>query len=196
MKSKSQSKSKTKSQSKIAADPAAHLPPIDPPAKSAISPSSGAHPPLPAADPDQPYWAPAGVDLNDWPPQLRADVVDIINPTYRELVVRAKPGLAQSTGITIVHLLWLEILDHLELNRDIRTAMNPPDAWDIIGMSDRPKKIERHLNLVEAKLKASDLLLRLKQFKSRWVTQRKSECDVPYRNLSAFSHRLRKPGKK
>lgn len=57
-----------------------------------------------AAQEAQPYWVPSGMDLNDWPAALRAEVAAVINPCYRELVPLAKPGLAQSTGITIVHL--------------------------------------------------------------------------------------------
>lgn len=113
-------------------------------------------------DPSVPYWIPPGVDLADMPAELKAALAGVINPAYRELVLEAKPGLPQSTGLSIVHLLWMEVLDQLEL------AEPPPDLNldPLAALRDnRATTIARHLRLVGAKLKASELLLRLDQFK-------------------------------
>lgn len=108
--------------------------------------------------PVQPYWIPAGVDVDDWSPELRAIVAGVINPAYDELVLQATPGLAQSTGITAVHLLWLEILDHLEFSRQGLSGRPTGDA------ATRAAELSRHLRLVHSKLKASELLHRLDAF--------------------------------
>jgi hypothetical protein len=142
----------------------------------------------------EPYWVPYGVVMNDWPASLRAEVAALINPNYRELVLLARPGLAQSTGITIVHLMWLEILDHIELNQ--KPANDPAtDQLNILGRETRAAAIERHLRLVHAKFKASDFLLRLQEFKARYRSQKKRPSDNHYPNLSAMARRPRQIGK-
>lgn len=111
-----------------------------------------------------PCWIPKGVDLQDMPADLQAAIAHVINPTYCELVLNARPGLQQSTGLTIAYLLWLEILDHLEM---------AAAGEDIIAKSLGKRSsahvhlIDRHLRVVNAKLKASDMLLRLQQFKDK-----------------------------
>lgn len=117
---------------------------------------AGADQPDPA--PPRPHWIPAGVDVDEWSPELRAIVAGVINPAYDQLVLRAMPGLAQSTGITVVHLLWLEILDHLEFSRRALPGGPTEDA------ETRTAELSRHLRLVHSKLKASELLHRLDAF--------------------------------
>ena len=136
-----------------------------------------------ATDDTEPYWVPPGMDLKHWPSGLRAQVAAIINPCYREQVVLAKPGVAQSTGITIVHLLWLEILDQIELSR-VKTP--EPPGTEILRMAGiapdpelRKEAIERHLRLVHAKLKASELLLRLEEFKKYWQSNSEIGSNTP-----------------
>ena len=138
-----------------------------------------------APDDTEPYWVPPGMDLKHWPSELRAQVAAIINPAYRELVLLAKPGLAQSTGITIVHLLWLEIFQQIELSR-VKTPEEPgTEMLRIVGRLPEPESrnelIERHLRLVHAKLKASEFLLRLEEFKNYWQSnsELESNTDIP-----------------
>jgi hypothetical protein len=118
----------------------------------------------PAKEPPRMYWLPPGESLDAWSPELRTAVAGIVNPAYEELVLRARPGLQQSTGVTIVHLLWLEILDQIELGRE--TA---PSAEEHAQREARALAIARHLRLVNSKLKATDLLDRLDVDKISWT---------------------------
>jgi len=60
--------------------------------------------------PSKPFWMPPGVTLDNLSEELRAAILGVLTPAYQKLVVAARPGLEQSTGMTVVHLLWLEIL--------------------------------------------------------------------------------------
>ena len=144
-----------------------------------------------AAQEAAPYWVPPGMDLNDWPAALRTEVAAVINPCYRELVLFAKQGLAQSTGITIVHLLWLEILDQIELARTNPAEDRKSDPLQrtaiVSGRESREQSIERHLRLVRVKLQASEVLWRLQEFKDFCRSQ--AELEYNYPNLAAFPRR-------
>jgi hypothetical protein len=112
-----------------------------------------------------PYWVPAGVELANWPAHIREQVAAVINPEYEALVVNGTPGVGRQMAISLLHLGWLEILDHLRLGR----LVPPPAAADheeIIGIESRQAVIARHLRLVNAKLKISQFLLRLDEFKA------------------------------
>ena len=127
--------------------------------KAVPASSTSAKPPA-SHPPSQPHWLPAGVEYEQLPKNLRRAIRDVIEPTYQELVLEAKSGLARSTGLTIVHLLWLEVLDQLEL--DVPTGVvSSFDLLHDLSSGSRQALIERHLRLVHAKLKASDLLCRL-----------------------------------
>jgi hypothetical protein len=155
----------------------------------------------PAADfiEPHPYWLPPGVELDDWPPELRAEVISIINPEYRQLVLLAKPGLERSTGITI-HLLWLEILDQIEIARQALLADNrPDDPLQLQALVSRPESrkeiIERHSRLVHAKINATVLLLRLEKLKARLQSASELPISPHYSNLSALPRRPHNHGK-
>lgn len=105
-----------------------------------------------------PYWIPEHVEFDRLPKNLQQAIKGAVEPLYRKLVLEAKP-IDQSIGISIVHLLWLEIFDQLELGRD-STSARPT-----IEPDERAKLIERHLRTVGAKLKAHNLLLRVKQLR-------------------------------
>ena len=104
----------------------------------------------------RPFWLPAGVTLDDLPDELRTAVLGILTPAYQNLVVAARPGLEQSTGMTIVNLLWLEILQQVELGRDLMKDGPEPERLEA-----SEKSIARLLRLAGSKLKASDFLQRL-----------------------------------
>lgn len=113
----------------------------------------------------RPYWIPATVDFDRLPDELKAAISAIVNPAYQELVLKASPGLQQSTGLTIVHLLWLEISDQIELGHARDDQREEPEA-----RREYEKTIDRLLRLAGAKQKMSGLLLRLHEFKQRWGT--------------------------
>ena len=80
----------------------------------------------------RPYWWPAGASHEQLSDSLRAAIEGVMQPAYEELVVAAKPGLEQSTGATIVNLLWLEILQQTELGQDL------------LGSGQQPERLRKH----------------------------------------------------
>ena len=114
-------------------------------------------------DVPRPYWIPAGVDFDSLSAELRAAIMGVVNPAYQSLVLEAAAGLEQSTGLTIVHLLWLEVLDQIELGQSFENGKGDPEASEKrIGM------IERYIRMAGAKTKTSNFLLRLHEFRQKW----------------------------
>jgi hypothetical protein len=111
----------------------------------------------------RPFWVPDGVSLDSLPEELKIAIAGIVNPAYQELVVSASSGLEQSTGLTIVHLLWLEVLDQIELGKKFAEHSDEADT-----SKHRETLIARYLRLVGAKTKTSNFLLRLHDFRQKW----------------------------
>ena len=110
----------------------------------------------------RPRWAPAGVDFHALPAEAQEAVVEILEPAYHQLVRDAADPLEKSTGLTVVHLMWLEILDQLDLGEGyIRDPF-------IRSLGNRENLIARHLQIIEAKVKASAVLVRLREFRKEW----------------------------
>jgi hypothetical protein len=122
------------------------------------------NPNLPPSSP-RPYWWPAGVSIDELPESLRIAVEGIIQPIYQNLVVAARPGLEQSTGATIVSLLWIEILQQTELGKDLLAAGEGPEP-----LRKHEKAIARLLRLAGAKLKATELLMRLESHRQKMAS--------------------------
>jgi hypothetical protein len=93
---------------------------------------------------------------------MRNAIVAIVNPTYEELVVNPESGLERSTGLTVVHLLWLEIMDQIELGSDLTRGQCAARS------EERSKLIDAHLRLVGAKGKGAAILIRLSDFRQKW----------------------------
>lgn len=113
----------------------------------------------------EPHWMPRGVNRKLLPREVRADIATLVNPIYEELVLNAKSALAKSTGLTIVHLLWLEILDQINLSPQSDEEDFEVDFLSQSAFNTRKREIERHLRLVHSKLKASELWLRIEQLR-------------------------------
>ena len=112
----------------------------------------------------RPYWIPPGVDIETLPEEVRAAILGVINPAYREFVLEARPGLQQTAGITLVSLLWLEMLDQIRFGREVadpQSLMTPSE--------ERSQMIAQHLRLIGSKIKAQDFLLRLAEFREKYI---------------------------
>jgi hypothetical protein len=123
-----------------------------------------------------PYWIPPGLDIEGWPPHIRAHVAAVINPEYEELVLKAKPGVGRQMALSLLHLGWLEILDHLRLGQ----LVPPPrssDPLEELRLDSRQQVIARHLRLVNAKLRIAQFLFRLDEFKK--TCQPQHEGNLP-----------------
>ncbi len=66
----------------------------------------------------QPAWVPEDVDLHKVPEAVRQAVAEIIEPAYRQLVTEAEDPLERSFGVTLVQLMWLEVLEQHEAKHD------------------------------------------------------------------------------
>ncbi len=109
-----------------------------------------------------PHWIRDDVDFERFPAELRAAIVEVIVPAYRQLVEQAREGLEKSAGLTIVWLMWLEMVDHIQLTHNFTTARTVTQVSE-----EREQLINRHLRLVGSKVKASAFLVRLHEFEQK-----------------------------
>jgi hypothetical protein len=117
---------------------------------------------LPAIPP--PRWVPPGVDFNMFSSEVQIAIVEIINPLYERLVLQTDDSLEKSTGLTVVYLLWMEILNQYELGKQYM-----PDAFLREAASPYGDTFARQLQLVDAKTKTSYILLRLRELRQSYV---------------------------
>lgn len=132
-------------------------------AKNKAKPSGHASKPVSTPEGTRPFWVPSGVDWDGLPAELQAAITAILVPVYKDLVLSAQEGLERATGLTLAHLVWLEILDQIQLNRLVLDADSSGD-----GGEERDLAIAKHLRLVQAKVKTSGLLLRVQEFGRKW----------------------------
>ncbi|MEI8374217.1 MAG: hypothetical protein WCJ35_15450 [Planctomycetota bacterium] len=115
--------------------------------------------------PAKPFWMPPGVALENLSEELGTVIRGVLMPAYEKLVVAARPGLEQSTGMTIVHLLWLEALQQTELGQDLMGSGHESER-----LQKHERSIARLLRLAGSKMKASDFLLRLFAYRHKLMT--------------------------
>jgi hypothetical protein len=110
--------------------------------------------------PGRPLWMPEGTDLERMPVEIRQAVAEILRPAYEELVDQAGSGMEKSLGTSLVHLLWLEILEQYDIKKDYC-------KFDLLLEVDgtRGFAIDRYLKLVNSKLRLSSMLTRLRQLR-------------------------------
>jgi hypothetical protein len=119
-----------------------------------------------------PIWAPDGVDLKVVPPEVRQAIAELIQPFYEQFVLNASEGLEKSLGITLTHILWLEILEQLEIKLEyiqIEAVLNITH--------NRPQMIDRHLKLIGSKRRFGYFLLRIKELQKRLAA---SKAQLPH----------------
>lgn len=127
-----------------------------------------------------PYWVPVGNVWDRLPESMRQAVADVLAPAYERLVRRVSDDLERSAGITLVHLMWLEISDQLRL------AQIVADRDTVLGelAEQRPAEvIAEHLRLVTAKNATAELLVKL-----RAVRQMLQGTAPPAGVLAALAH--------
>jgi hypothetical protein len=110
--------------------------------------------------PGRPLWMPEGTDLERMPVEVRQAVAEILRPAYEELVGQAGSGIEKSLGASLVHLLWLEILEQYDMKKDYC-------KFDLLLelYGTRNFAIDRYLKLVNSKLRLSSMLTRLRQLR-------------------------------
>jgi hypothetical protein len=106
---------------------------------------------------NMPYWIPRGSSWKRLPEGMKRAASQILAPAYRLFVRQAAGPLERSVGLTLVHLMWLEVCDQVAL------APNVADRESIVAeLADPEKLIARHLELVAAKCHTADLLVKLR----------------------------------
>jgi hypothetical protein len=130
---------------------------------------------------DAPVWSPQGVDLDRVPPEIRQAITELIQPVYEQYVLQSKDALEKSLGASMAHLLWLEVLDQVDIRREYINV----DAVVHVTIN-RPAMVERHLRLLGSKLKITHFLLRLNELRTRmaqnpdtWTLLANHERDCP-----------------
>jgi hypothetical protein len=104
----------------------------------------------------RPYWIPKGVDYDALPEDLRLALEEIVNPAYTEEVLEATTPVEKAYGSVDVYLLWLLVLQQVELAKKMSPLVGQGESTTI-----HQEAIERHLRLVGSKINVGKLLLRL-----------------------------------
>jgi hypothetical protein len=113
-----------------------------------------------------PLWVPQGVDLEVVPAEVRQAVVEVVQPVYERIVLAADDPLEKSLGVTIAHLLWLEVLQQFDLKREYLQYSA------VLGLSEnRSAMIEQHLRIIYSKVKVGYFLARIRELRQKWEDQ-------------------------
>ncbi|MBU4270717.1 MAG: hypothetical protein KKA28_02455 [Planctomycetes bacterium] len=115
--------------------------------------------PVPAA-PDVPHWLSADGCWIKMPEDMRQMVSRILTPAYRRFVLDAPGELERSVGMTMVHLMWLELCGQVQLGM---VVADPKSLEAILGNPE--DMIDRHLRLTMTKCQTAELLLKLQMVK-------------------------------
>jgi hypothetical protein len=111
------------------------------------------------SSPDRPVWLPEGEDIKKMSATVRRAVAEIVQPVYEELVAQAHTAMEKSLGLSLVHCLWLEILNQ----QGCKSV--PPDLELLLGNDNRQKTIDQFLKLTNAKIRISNILTRLQELR-------------------------------
>jgi hypothetical protein len=130
----------------------------------------------PPSPPATPHWLPPGVNLQEFDADFRRRAVETIQPAYEEIVAGAGSAMERSVGVTLVTILWLELLAQHRLAGDFA-------ASDLVHclQSELPKSHLEYLRLVNTKLRLEKHLLQLR------ADRRKAEEAGPSTPVSAAS---------
>jgi len=141
-------------------------------------------PPTLPSTADGPHWLPQGPYWDRLPEAIKWAAREILSPAYRQLVVEAPDELQRSTGMTLVHLMWLEICDQIHM------AQSVADRESAFAIADPPDRaMEKHLPLVAAKCQVSELLLKLRLFchMQQSVAAPPTPLAIPERSVPPFA---------
>ena len=106
---------------------------------------------------DIPYWVPTGSAWRNMPEEIRRAIPQVLAPAYRQFVSEASGELERTIGLTLVHLIWLEVCGQVHL------AVTAADPTALTAVLQKPEEmIARHLELVMAKCQAAELLVKMR----------------------------------
>lgn len=117
---------------------------------------------------------PQGVDLKVVPAEVRQALAEVVQPVYERIVLRVDDPLEKSLGVTIAHLLWLEVLQQFDLKREY------VQYSAVLGLSEnRSALIEQHLRIIYSKVKVGYFLARLRELRQTWQERSAGGPSVP-----------------
>jgi hypothetical protein len=117
----------------------------------------------PPLTPPAPLWVPNDADLELMPQEVQQAVTQIIQPVYERFVIASDDPLEKSLGVTVTHLLWLEILQQADLKREYT------EITAVLGTAqNHGQDIDQHLRIIESKVKVGYLLTRIRELRQRW----------------------------
>jgi hypothetical protein len=118
----------------------------------------------PAPDPpgNRPFWIPTNVQFDSLPQALQAAIIEIVNPAYQELVLEAPSPLEKAAGLSLVHLLWLEIVEQYDLGRAMARMLPRGES-----SAAHQEAIGRHLRLVGVKERFGKFVLQLRAWQEK-----------------------------
>lgn len=140
--------------------------------------------PEPGPDMTLPYWLSRGPLWAKIPEDLRQAVLDVLVPAYRQLVVDAPTPLERSVGITLAHLMWLEMAEQVRMATTVADPMaflSDPSA--ILDLTKPAELVTRHMGLVATKCQTAELLMKIRAFaevvKSRQEAMARQAAALP-----------------
>jgi hypothetical protein len=113
--------------------------------------------------PMSPAWMLPGMIAPNVKPELLRAVEQIVEPVYEKLVARAKDPLKRATAVTVVQVLWLELLEQVRFAHLYNRQYVSPEKIDAL-VDSASKYCQR---LVETKVKAGVLLQKVREFAYR-----------------------------
>jgi hypothetical protein len=112
--------------------------------------------------PVRPFWIPPDLKVDQLSPAMQLAIAQILNPAYEELVVLAQSEIERSMGLTHVHLLWHELIQQIDLAKDMGQTLPKGE-----GTEAHQEKLVRHMRLISQKDKAARFLLEVQKFYHR-----------------------------
>ncbi len=109
-----------------------------------------------------PVWAPEGFDLHFVPEPVQQAIREVVDPVYERFVRGVDDPLELSLGVTVAHLLWLEVLQQYDLKREYT------EITAVLGLRrDRSSAIEQHLRIIQSKVQVGYLMARLRDLRQK-----------------------------
>ena len=81
----------------------------------------------PEHNPNLPHWLPVGDSWTGYSQKRPPAVPQILAPAYRRFVLEETGEMERSFGLTLVHLMWLELCDRAKL-----VAATDPNSLDAV----------------------------------------------------------------
>jgi len=116
------------------------------------------------ARPEGIFWLPVE-GWDDVPDNIRQAVHDILVPAYQRFVEQAQDELERSTGITFVHLLWMEICQQVRMALPLSTPLAIPDPLALAPPESVRELFAQYLQVMEAKKGITEILLKMRMLR-------------------------------